>query len=104
MSDVPEGCPLHEYLPEQLTWRQRYPATYGFLIASVIFTVLLYALLIDQRNHELGQCERIENSGNSKVAETYAQNLARLVESPEVNDATGEIDCKQANPLPWPLG
>ena len=40
------------------TWRHRNPALYGYLIASLVFTALLYALLFQIRHDNLEQCQR----------------------------------------------
>ncbi len=107
-------------------------ALFGFLVASVIFTILVYALLWQIHNNAVDSCERgnlIRAEFNERAgafdeiltvliqARTGEDSLKRQDGATQANrretrkllDARREIsvvplpDCEDVNPKPWPL-
>lgn len=104
--EVPDNCPLHE----QHAW-QRGRALYGFLVASAIFTVLVYALLFSARQDSITNCEQ-RNAQFVEVNQRAAliNELIELMEArnPHLREQSAKpvtlTDCNRTFSKPWPLG
>lgn len=134
--EIPEKCPLHPVIEGALanrSWRQRNPSLFGFLIASTIFTIVVYALMFDARSNDVQACEgrnstRTElnqrghttqniidilvgaRQGPGQVAreggynQQNADEAKQLLKDSKRIDFLAQLDCEAEYPKPWPFG